>query len=170
VRENFAQSLAYVLQSEGGYVDDPQDPGGATNFGITQQVYDDWRKSHGLNQQSVRDIDPNERDAIYNANYWKPISGDDLPSGVDYATFDFAVNSGVNRAARFLQKAVGVAEDGDIGPVTLNAVADVPPLILIRSLCNTRLQFLQTLPNFARFGNGWTARINDVRAQAGAMA
>jgi len=170
VKANFPASLAAVIQHEGGFVNDPRDPGGATNRGITQAVYDDWRASHGLPLQSVRNLVNSEVEAIYCTRYWDAIRGDDLPSGVDYCTFDFAVNSGVNRASRFLQNAAGVTSDCKIGPVTLAAVAGIPPLLLIRAVCAARLDFLRRLETFDRFGRGWTARVNEVRDRAEALA
>lgn len=169
MRENFTTSLASVLQSEGGYVNNPRDPGGATNKGVTQSVYDHWRMEQGLGGQSVKLLSLPETGAIYAKLYWAPCQCDELPSGVDYATFDFAVNSGVNRACRFLQRAVGVTEDGDIGPATLAAINNTPPGNIVETLCNERLQFLQTLPTWGEFGRGWAARVASVRSKAEGM-
>jgi len=169
MKDNFGPSLAAVLIHEGGYVNDPQDPGGATNKGVTQAVYDDWRTSHGLVHQSVRLIDPPELEAIYRKRYWDFIRGDQLPAGVDYCVFDFAVNSGVNRASRYLQRAAGVAEDGQIGPMTIAAVGAKPASGLIGMVCDLRLAFLRQLPTFGHFGTGWTRRVEEVRARAKGM-
>lgn len=165
MKDNFDQALAAVLVHEGGYVNDPQDPGGATNKGVTQAVYDDWRHGQGAAPRSVRQLEPAEVQAIYRHLYWDRIKGDDLPSGVDYATFDFAVNSGVSRAARFLQTAAGVASDGIIGPATI-AATKVSPSNVITALVDHRLSFLRSLGTFPRFRKGWTARCNEVRAKA----
>ena len=167
MKANYAKSLAQVLKEEGGYINDPQDPGGATNFGVTHTVYDDYRVNHGLPTQSVRAISQAEVSDIYKSQYWNRIDGDSLPAGVDYATFDFAVNSGVSRASRFLQAAVGSAPDGVIGPVTVGKVGD--PKLCIDNLCDKRQAFLQSLPTFNHFGKGWTARVSDVRAFAKGM-
>jgi len=169
MNSNFPPSLAAVLVHEGGRVDDPQDPGGRTAFGITQRVYDAWRGSHGLAVRDVWKIEQSETAAIYRHEYWDAIRGDDLPSGLDYCIFDFAVNSGVNRASRYLQRAAGVADDGKIGPMTLAAVKAEPAPELIAAVCNARLAFLQQLPTFVRFGRGWTARVAEVRAKATEM-
>jgi lysozyme family protein len=109
-----------VLVHEGGFVCNPNDPGGATCKGVTQAVYDDWRVSHSLSRRPFARLRA-EVEAIYFKLYWNAIHADDLPSGVDYCAFDFAFNSGPNRAARFLQRTVGVQEDGQIGPATLAA-------------------------------------------------
>ncbi len=169
MKQNFPLSLAAVLIHEGGYVDDPQDPGGATNKGVTQAVYDDWRVGEGLARRSVRFINDYEVGAIYRRRYWGAVRGDDLPPGVDYCVFDFAVNSGVNRASRYLQRAAGVVDDGRIGPATLAAVKAKPAAALIAAVCDARQAFLEQLPTFARFGRGWTARVAEVRAKATEM-
>ena len=170
MRANFDPSLRRVLQHEGGYVNDPRDPGGATNKGVTQAVYDDWRASTGKPKQSVRSITADEIGAIYRKLYWDKVRGDDLPAGVDYAVFDFAVNSGVNRAARFLQRVVGAAEDGAIGPKTIAAAKAVPAARIIDSISAERLHFLRGLGTFATFGNGWTRRVVEAQQAAKAMA
>ena len=170
MRAAFEPALVAVLQHEGGYVNDPQDPGGATNRGVTQTVYDDYRRGKGLAPRSVRQIEQSEIGDIYRKLYWDKVRGDDLPSGVDYAVFDFAVNSGPARAARFLQRAVGVTEDGKIGPITIAAAKAKEPTRVITALCCARQQFLEGLPHFARFGRGWTRRVSEVQAQAVRMA
>jgi lysozyme family protein len=170
VNANFAPSLAQVLLSEGGYSNDPQDPGGATMRGVTQAVYDDWRIEQGMPKRQVINIASDEIEDIYRDNYWSPCRCDDLPAGVDYAVFDFAVNSGVNRACRYLQRACSVSEDGVIGPMTLRAVSTLSAVALIDQLCDLRIGYLQGLPTFARFGRGWTARVSDVDAKAREMA
>lgn len=167
---NFGASLAAVLIHEGGFVNDPRDPGGATNKGITQQVYDDWRERHGDEKRSVRFIEEAEVENIYLNRYWRPLNGDRLPDGVDYCLFDFAVNSGVNRAARYLQRAVGVAEDGQIGPMTLGAAAATQPDRLINEICTLRQRYLEQLRTFATFGRGWTRRVAEVEARAKGMS
>ena len=168
MKENFAECLALVLQSEGGYVNHPKDPGGATNKGITQAVYDDFRARHGQPKQSVLHISQDEIGQIYKRQYWDAVAGDKLPSGVDYATFDLAVNSGVGRAARFLQSVLLVPQDGMIGAKTIAAITD--PEQTVGDLCAKRMAFLQTLGTFSTFGKGWTARVKAVLAKATEMA
>ena len=161
MKENYAQALKQVLKYEGGYVDHPKDPGGPTNKGVTQAVYDNWRKSQNLSIQSVRAIADSEVAAIYKNLYWDRVSGDLLPSGVDFAVFDFAVNSGVSRAAKMLQSVVGVTQDGQIGPATILATKTYVAM----SITNRRLAFMQSLSIWSTFGKGWSARIADVKAQ-----
>jgi lysozyme family protein len=170
MRSNYDTSLAAVLAHEGGWVCDPIDPGGATNKGITQTTYDLWRIDHGLPKQSVKCITPAEICAIYKNRYWDKLEGDRLPSGLDYAMFDFAVNSGPVRAAKYLQEIVMADVDGKIGPATLAAVSERPAAELIEALCDMRQHFLERLPTFGHFGKGWTRRVSEVRVKAKAMA
>lgn len=169
---NFAACLALTLVYEGGWSNHPRDPGGATMCGITQRVYDDDREARRLPLQSVRLSTEAERAAIYRRRYWAAAGCDDMGPGVDYAVFDFAVNSGVGRAVRTLQHIVGVAEDGVAGRYTLAAVrsyaAQYQPTALTDALCHARLRFLRGLPTFDAFGDGWTRRV--MGAQEGAQA
>src|SRR5690606_3068438 len=127
---------------------------------------DDERKP----RQSVRMIRPEEVEAIYRERYWAKVRGDDLPAGVDYAVFDFAVHSGVNRAARFLQRAVGTVEDGVIGPKTLAAAWAMPPRRFIEARNAERLNFLRGIGTFRTCGRGWTRRVAEVEQAATEMA
>ena len=168
--DDFAACLAHVLLTEGGYCDDRLDPGGPTNEGITQHVYDNWRLSNHLQTRSVRLIDPNEAEAIYRTLYWMPIRADHLPAGVDYCMFDFCVNSGAHTAAKALQQAAGVNQDGFIGAVTLNAVAAADPRRIINAVCSERLAYMKTLRGWPHFHNGWSARVAEVEQVARGMA
>lgn len=170
MRASFSAALAALLVNEGGYVNHPRDPGGATNKGVTQTVYNDWRVASGLPERSVKDISDAEIMAVYKHRYWDKVRGDELPAGVDYCVFDFAVNSGVSRAARYLQEAAGVEQDGQIGAKTLAAVNAASPTRLIDTICDARLTFLKRLSTFDTFGRGWSRRVEDVRAHAKAMA
>lgn len=165
----FPAILQKVLVHEGGFVNHPKDPGGATMKGVTQAVYDAWRARQGLPKQSVRHIAESELVAIYRRDYWDAIRGSDLPAGVNYAVFDFAVNSGINRAATFLQRIAGVAQDGRIGPNTIAVVKAMDPATVIDRLCDDRLAFVRGLSIWKVFGKGWQRRINDVRAAAKGM-
>lgn len=169
MRDNFVGALAKVLVHEGGYVNHPKDPGGATNRGVTQRVYNDWRVSRGLVPRSVKHIQQAEVEEIYRRNYWDAIKGDELPAGVDYCVFDLAVNSGTNRAIRFLQRAAKVIEDGKLGPVTLAAVKAIPASEMTDLICDERICFLKSLNTFSTFGTGWTRRVSDVRTCAKGM-
>ena len=160
----FERALAKVLIHEGGFSNHPKDPGGATMKGVTQRVYDTYRKGLGLAARSVKMIDSRELQQIYRSRYWNLIKGDALPPGVSYVVFDGAVNSGVSQSVKWLQRALGVNADGVIGPATLNAVAAINDQdALIVRICERRMAFLRALKTWKTFGKGWTSRVNDVR-------
>jgi lysozyme family protein len=166
VRENLEVSMKWMLGWEGGYVNHKKDPGGATNKGVTQRVYDRYRVRKGLAKQSVKLISKDEVVDIYVNQYWTPCRCDDLPSGVDYAVFDFAVNSGVSRAVKELQKLVGAKVDGVSGEDTLSRVSSADAVELIEALCVARLEFCKRIRHretkellWKTFGRGWTRRI-----------
>lgn len=169
MQQNFDRSLALVLRSEGGFVNNPKDPGGATNKGITLGTFRTTVKADAT-VADLKAITPAQVAAVYRKHYWDAIRGDDLPGGVDYAVFDYAVNSGPGRAAKHLQGAVGAPVDGAIGPTTLNAVHKAKASDVIRVLCSARLRFLQGLPTWSTFGRGWGSRVTQVQAAALAMA
>lgn len=169
MKGNFEQSLALVLKHEGGWVDHPRDPGGETNMGVTKKVWEEWTGKPvapgGMKALTVADVTP-----LYRQKYWDAIKGDDLPDGVDYALFDFAVNSGPVRAIRMVQEIVGVTADGVIGPKTLAAIDRQDPRDLAAKICDKRLEFLRGTKNWPTFGRGWTPRIADVKKMAVQMA
>ena len=150
----FDEAFEKLLGHEGGYVNHPDDPGGETNWGITIRV----ARENGYNG-AMREMPQSVAKDIYRKRYWAPVYGDLLPAVVRYAMFDAAVNSGVGQAARWLQRAVGVADDGRIGPVTLRAVGQVSPDKLLRSMLAQRLLFMTNLTGWNSFGRGWARRI-----------
>lgn len=161
---NYPQIMSWLAVYEGGKVDDPQDPGGRTNRGVTQRVYSAYRRANGRDVRDVYLMSDDEHDAIYREQYWDPVWGDRLPSGVDAAVFDFAVNSGVSRSLKYTQRIVGVSADGVMGNVTMAAVleyCDKPKgaAQLITKLCSARMAFLQSLRIWTRFKGGWTRRV-----------
>ena len=169
---NFDMSFDRVLKSEGGYVNDPADRGGETNHGVTIGA---WGAYLG------RAIQPGEMKALtldavkpfYKSMYWDKVRGDDLPTGVDYAVFDFAVNAGVGRAAKFLQRAVGADDDGAIGPGTLALVAKTTPGKLLENFAEQKEAFYNTLaeknPTQQKFLKGWMNRVASVQTAATSM-
>lgn len=172
---DFDRSLPKVLAEEGGYVNDPHDRGGETNRGVTQRTYDSWRRARGLRVQSVRYISETEVRSIYRERYWDLIRADRLPSGVNFVVFDWAVNSGVSRAVKGLQQALGKryagAIDGIVGPATLQAVEEYPDHdALVDQICDLRMAFLQQIKGWPRYGRGWSARVRRVRALGKAWA
>jgi len=170
MQKNFDEALEAVLIHEGGYVNHPKDPGGATNMGITHRTYAAWLRVNNLPQKNVRDITLDEVKAIYREQYWDAVAGDRLPSGVDYAVFDFAVNSGPSRAVKFLQRVVGTTEDGILGQQTLAAVQGVAPRQIVAELCDARLAWLKRLSHWSTFGRGWERRVSEVRAKGMRLA
>ena len=166
--ERFARCVAIVLKHEGGYVNHPSDPGGATNMGITMRTLRNWR-GVDVAPDDVRALTEQEARAIYRAWYWNAVKGDDLPAGVDLAVFDFAVNSGVGTAARRLQAVVNAQQDGAIGPRTIASVHARAPSEVVDNLCDARMAFLRNLATWTTFGRGWERRVADVRQKALAM-
>ncbi len=166
---NFAKSLKLVLRYEGGFVNDPRDPGGATNKGITLSTYRLFIDKDGT-AADLKHITDDQAATVFRRHYWDEVKGDDLPDGVDFATFDFAINSGVGRASRFLQETVGADVDGQIGPKTIAAVRDKHNAYVIDGLCASRRAFLERLPAWKTFGKGWAARVRSVRTEANKMA
>lgn len=162
---NFERALDLVLRHEGGYVDHPRDPGGATNRGITIATLSIWRGKK-VTKQDVRDLSLAEAGEIYRAKYWDRVRGDDLPGGIDYCAFDAAVNSGPRRAIRWLQQAVFAAVDGELGPQTLSAVRSANVSWAIRRMARVRLDFLQRLTNWRTFGRGWQRRVDEMERDA----
>tara|TARA_R110000824_G_scaffold134620_1_gene297602 strand:- start:405 stop:917 length:513 start_codon:yes stop_codon:yes gene_type:complete len=169
MKNNFDKCLAKLLSHEGGYVNHPKDPGGMTNLGVTKRVYDDWIGREST-EQEMRDLTPADVGPIYKKNYWDRVKGDDLPSGVDWCAFDWAVNSGSGRPAKAIQRAVGAAADGAIGPMTLKAVADKDPKEIIEYVFQVRQSFYESLKTFETFGKGWTRRNKETLDQALQMA
>jgi lysozyme family protein len=155
---NFKFCFDMVLHHEGGFVNHPRDPGGATNMGITLRTLQEWR-GKPVSVEDVRDMKREEAMLIYLAEYWRPAHCDDWPDGVDLTVFDYAVNSGVAKAVLTLQKAAGVKADGIVGPKTRAAVRNHPPAKLIWRINTRRLNFLQRLRHWATFGRGWGRRV-----------
>ena len=154
---NFGHCLSEVLRHEGGYANDPQDPGGETNFGISKRSYP---------LEDIRGMTKERAAAIYRQDYWARVRGDDLPDGVDLAVFDAAVNSGPKMAARWLQRALLVKPDGEIGPTTIEAARRSDPATTTRRMCEDRLNFLRGLTTWPHFGKGWQRRVASVQAVA----
>ena len=154
-----------MLASEGGYVNHPDDPGGRTNLGVTQATWENWigRKS---DEAEMRSLTPAKVEPLYKKKYWDAVLGDELPTGIDYLTFDFAVNAGVGRSIKTLQAAVSVAADGWLGPITMAAVQATDPTELIEQFSQTKKGFYRSLAQFPIFGTGWLNRVAKVKAEA----
>ena len=163
MKENFDKSLKMILHHEGGYVNHPRDPGGETNLGVTKRVYEDWGGTKNMRDLNQEDVAP-----IYEKNYWGRAKCDHLPSGLDLAVFDWAVNSGVGRAAKKLQTMIGTEADGGIGPNTLRTLDEYIEHHgieeTLRNYKAIRQKFYESLSTFDTFGKGWTKR-NDMTLQ-----
>ena len=166
---SLAAALEHVFAHEGGYVDHPRDPGGATNMGITRRTLAGWR-GRAVTKAEVKAMTRTEAAAIYRARFWNAVRADDLPAGVDACVFDAAVHSGPSRAVRWLQAELGVRVDGVIGPKTLAAAGELPPERLVAGLCRRRLRFMQGLKTWPTFGRGWARRMKAVEREALSLA
>lgn len=162
---SFDTALACVLRQEGGWSDDPRDPGGPTFRGITLATLAAHR-GRPVTARELRSITREEVAGIYRSRYWAAVAADQLPAGVDLAVFDLAVNSGPGRAARTLQAALGLHQDGVVGPATLATALRADASALVRDIGRRRLSFLQHLAAWTAFGRGWTRRVADVEAEA----
>lgn len=166
---NFARALALVLKHEGLWSDHPDDKGGATMKGVTLANFRRYVKPSAT-KDDLRKITDQQVATIYKRYYWDAVRGSDLPSGIDYAVFDFAVNSGPDRAIKYLQAVVGAKQDGRIGPDTLAKTRAMMRATIINSLCDKRMTFLKRLKTWPAFGKGWTSRVSGVRSEALKMA
>jgi lysozyme family protein len=165
MKHNYQKCLDTILHHEGGYVDHPDDPGGETNLGVTKKVYEEWGGTKDMKDLTVEDVAP-----IYKKNYWDRVKGDELPSGLDLCVFDFGVNAGTGRAAKYLQSMVGATADGAIGPVTIRAVHAYVQIEglehAIGEYQHKRQGYYEGLKHFATFGRGWTRRVSETTALA----
>lgn len=165
---NYPFCLKQILKYEGGYTNHPADPGGPTNWGIT--IYDArkyWKSD--ATAADVKAMPLSVAQTIYKARYWDVVKGDDLPDGVDLATFDPAVNSGVGRANIWLGQALGTAER-KYGPLAILAQKASDKAGVVRGICRKRLSFLQGLRTWGVFGKGWGSRVANVEALGVTMA
>ena len=161
MKDNFDECLKMLLHHEGGYVNHPSDPGGETNLGVTKKVYQEWGGTKDMKDLTVEDVAP-----IYKKNYWDRCKCDDLESGVDWAVFDWAVNSGTGRAAKAIQKICGAAQDGAIGPKTLALIGTQNTQYVIEEFGKIRQDFYESLKTFDTFGKGWTRRNKETTEKA----
>ncbi|MGL4395566.1 MAG: TIGR02594 family protein [Hyphomicrobium sp.] len=172
----FDAALAHVLAMEGGFSDDPNDPGGPTQRGITLAVYAAWigrtidATSRADLVAALKAIPEATVRAIYAARYWRPARCGELNAALALMHFDAAVNHGVGAAARMVQQALGVTVDGEIGPDTLAAAARADIAKTIARYGDIRRARYRALPHFWRFGRGWLRRTDSTVARALEMA
>ena len=168
MQANYDKCLETILHHEGGYVDHPKDPGGETNLGVTKRVYEEFGGTKDMKDLTVEDVAP-----IYKKGYWDKMKGDELPNGLDLCVFDFGVNAGPGRAAKYLQTMIGTVADGGIGPNTLKKVAEYVEANGIESTIENfqanRQRYYEKLSTFATFGKGWTRRVDETTELAKTM-
>ena len=166
--ENFNKSFALVLKSEGGYVNNPKDPGGETKMGVTKAAWSTWLKRTimpgEMAKLTIADITP-----FYKALYWDKSYCPQLPLGLDYMVFDASVNMGVGQSIRLLQRSLGCVADGVIGPNTMKAINDADTKTLIDKFSAQKEMFYRSLATFATFGKGWLRRVEEVKQAALSM-
>lgn len=154
---NFDTAFHRLLGHEGGFVDHPSDPGGATCWGVTERV----ARENGY-QGAMRELPVAVAKKIYRSKYWDAVRAEDLPAAVRYEMFDAAVNSGTGQATRWLQRALGVADDGRLGPITIAAAHAADAQLVARRMLGQRLRFMTDLSTWPTFGKGWARRISEL--------
>ena len=165
MQSNWKRSFELMLQSEGGFVNHPSDPGGMTNLGVTKATWENWigRQS---DESEMRSLTADKVEPLYRKKYWDAVRGDELKSGISYLCFDFAVNAGVGRAIKTLQTSIGVPADGGFGPVTMAAMKSFEPVKLIERFSQAKEDFYRSLNTFDVFGKGWLNRVERVKGEA----
>ena len=160
MKSNYDKCLETILHHEGGYVNHPKDPGGETNLGVTKRVYLEHGGTKDMKDLLVEDVAP-----IYKKGYWDKMKCDDIPSGLDLCLFDFGVNAGPGRAAKFLQSMIGTTVDGGIGPNTLakleEYIRENGEHEAVNKYQEMRQKYYEKLSTFATFGRGWTRRVEE---------
>jgi hypothetical protein len=151
---NFKEAFVKLLGHEGGYVNNPKDPGGETNWGVTKRV----AEANGY-RGSMKDFTQDDAQKIYLKLYWNAVKADDLPDPIRFDVFDAAVNSGVSQASKWLQRAIGAQNDGVIGTKTIEALKASNPFEIKLKFLSQRLSFMTELPTWSTFGKGWARRI-----------
>jgi lysozyme family protein len=161
----FARCAGFVLRMEGGFSNRADDPGGPTNLGVTIPTLTAFR-GHPVSVADIKALTPEMVLPLYREMYWAKVLGDLLPAGVDLCLLDSAINLSPTKAARLLQRALGLTQDGLIGPRTIGAVNKANLSDLIDRISACRLAYYQALPTWDEFGLGWSNRVNAVRAEA----
>jgi len=170
---NFEKSLELVLKSEGGFTDNPKDPGnhlddgrqGYTNLGVTQKAWEEF-VGHKVSTADMKALTPEKVAPFYQQKYWNPVYGQVLSKGIDYLCLDFAINAGPGRCVKTLQSAIGCVPDGVVGPRTMELIKQADPADLINKFSDAKIRFYEGLPTFPTFGKGWLARVETVRKAA----
>ena len=164
----FDACMPFIFKAEGGYSDNPADPGGPTNFGITLATLRAYEGDPNLTADDVKKLTPAVAKEIYRTAYWNRMQCGALPAGLDLEVFDFGVNSGPAESVKTLQRLVGVTQDGSVGPITLAAVRQFNVGDLIARFAQARLAFYQSL-NMPEFEQGWATRVAQIQTAAAKM-
>jgi lysozyme family protein len=167
--DSFKECLDLVLKSEGGYVNNPADPGGMTNLGVTKRVWEEFI-GHEADEKEMRSLTPEKVAPLYEQKYWRPCYGEVLPRGLDFVVFSMGVNAGPGRSVKLLQSAIGCVPDGVIGPKTRGLICDSNTAIIISKFSEARREYYRSLKNFPIFGKGWLARVDKEESEALSLA
>jgi lysozyme family protein len=160
---NFKECLDLVLQSEGGWVNNPQDPGGETNLGVTKAV---WEEYVGHPVKTMKDLTKDDVAPLYELKYWRPCYCEVLPRGLDFVVFSMGVNAGPGRSVKLLQQSIGCVPDGVIGPRTRELISSSNGTTLIAKFSETRREYYRSLKTFPIFGRGWLSRVDKEEQEA----
>ena len=166
-QNNFKECLALVLKSEGGWVNNPADPGGETNLGVTKRV---WEEYVGHPVESLKKLTKEDVAPLYELKYWRPCYGEVLPRGLDFVVFSMGVNAGPGRSVKLLQQSIGCVPDGVIGPTTRGLISSSNPATLIAKFSESRREYYRALKTFPIFGKGWLARVDKEESESLQMA
>ena len=164
---SFKECLDLVLKSEGGWVNNPNDPGGETNLGVTKAVWEEW-VCHPVN--TMKNLTPDDVAPMYEQKYWRPCYGEVLPRGLDFIVFSMGVNAGTGRSVKLLQQSIGCVPDGIIGPATRSLICASNCATLINKFSEARRDYYRSLKTFPVFGHGWVARVDKEEQEALNMA
>jgi lysozyme family protein len=164
---NFQECLDLVLKSEGGWVNNPADPGGETNLGVTKRV---WEEYVGHAVKTMKSLTKDDVAPMYELKYWRPCYCEVLPRGLDFVVFSMGVNAGPGRSVKLLQQSIGCVPDGVIGPRTRELISASNSANLIAKFSETRREYYRSLKTFPIFGKGWLARVDREEQEALQMA
>ena len=166
---NWEKSFSFLLKSEGGYSNDADDRGGATNLGVTKKAWEEY-VGHPVDEDEIKSLTPEMVKSFYKGSYWDKCSCDALPEGLDYSVFDFAVNAGSGVSAKCFQRAVGVPDDSVIGPQTLSVLGKFRPESILEKMLDERRKHYYNIinknPTQVKFLKGWMNRVDAVRQNA----
>jgi len=160
---NFQECLDLVLKSEGGWVNNPADPGGETNLGVTKRV---WEEYVGHAVKTMKNLTKDDVAPMYELKYWRPCYCEVLPRGLDFVVFSMGVNAGPGRSVKLLQQSIGCVPDGVIGPRTRELISASNSANLISKFSETRREYYRSLKTFPIFGKGWLARVDREEQEA----